>query len=131
MRSLRRYENEVSLPEQKLDLVNASVLHEFCEVTCECRDTIVDAGFVTDAMISGKVIRDLAVIPGNVNILLVIPDERLVFLRVFQIFRLGRPVGLGVPTLIWRRSLRREHPVLDYQAVPKFEYVEEDALVQQ
>ena len=52
MRSLGSYKNEVSLSQHEFDLIDASMFDEFCEVTFECRDSIADAGFVADAMIS-------------------------------------------------------------------------------
>jgi hypothetical protein len=67
MRSLGGYKHEVSLSEDELDLVDASVLNQFFQVTLEVLDSIADARFVSDAMISGKVLRDLFVIPRDVN----------------------------------------------------------------
>jgi len=42
------------------------------------RDTIENTGFVADAMISVKVVRNFTVIPRDMNGLVVIPDERLI-----------------------------------------------------
>jgi hypothetical protein len=52
MRSLGSYKNEVSLSQHEFDPVDASVFNEFCQVTFERSDSIVDARFVADAMIS-------------------------------------------------------------------------------
>ena len=53
--------SEVSLPKHELDLIDASVSGEFCQVTFGSRDSVADPGFVADTMISGKVLRDLTV----------------------------------------------------------------------
>ena len=81
-------------------------------------------------MISGKVLRDLTVIPRDVNCLVVFPDNRLVLLCVLREFCLSWPVGLSVPALIWRSLFCRKDPVLDYQTVLKSEEVEEDVLTE-
>src|SRR5450432_2557459 len=125
MRSLGSYKNKVSLSKHELDLVYASILSQFFQVVFECRDSIADAGFVSDAMISGKVLRDLFVIPCDVNGLVVFPDNRLVLFRVLREFCFGWPVGLSVPALIGRSPFCGKGPVLDYQIVLKSEDVEE------
>ena len=83
MRSLGSYKNEVSLSQHELDLIYASVFRELFQVTFECWDSIADAGFVADAMISRKVLRGFTVVSRDVNGLVVLPDNRLVFLFVF------------------------------------------------
>src|SRR6202453_1823638 len=125
MRSFGSYENEVPLSQHKLDLVYASVFREFFEVTFECRDSIHDTGFVPDAMISVKVVRDFTVIPRDMNRLVVFPDNRLALLCVRRECCLRGPVGLSVSALIGRSVHGGESPVLDNQAVLKPENVEE------
>ena len=61
-RSRSSYENEVSLSQQELYLVYASVLHEYSQVMNERPDSIADPRLVADAIISGKVLQDLAVV---------------------------------------------------------------------
>jgi len=63
MRAFGSYKNEVSPSQHKLDLVYASVFREFFEVTLECRNSIDNTGFVADAIISVKVMRNFTVIP--------------------------------------------------------------------
>ena len=104
MRSLGGYKSEVSLPKHELDLIDASVSGEFCQVTFESRDSVADPGFVADTMISGKILRDLTVNSGDVNGLVVFPENRLVLLCVLREFCFSRPVGLSVPALIGRSS---------------------------
>jgi len=81
MRSPRSDENEVSLSQYKPDFVDGSVFRDYFEVTQECRKSIADAGFMAD-LIRSNVMRDLAVVSGDVNGLVVFPDNRLVFLCV-------------------------------------------------
>src|ERR1700677_105073 len=104
MRSFGSYENEVSLSQHKLDLVYASVFREFFEVTFECCDSIANAGFVADAMISSKVVRNFTVIPRDMNGLVVFPDDRLVLVGVHRELCLSWAVSLGVPALIGRST---------------------------
>jgi hypothetical protein len=68
------------------------------------------------------------VIPGDMNGLVVFPDNRLVLFSVLREFCLSWPVGLSVPALIGRSPFGGKDPVLDYQTVLKSEEVEEDAL---
>ena len=82
MRTFGSYENEVPLCQQELDLIDASVLNQCFQITLECRDSIPDAGLVTDATISRKVLRDFTVISRDVNSLVVAPDDRLVLLCI-------------------------------------------------
>src|SRR6202167_4106159 len=126
MRSLGSYKHEVSLSEHELDLVDASVLNEFFQVTFEVLDSIADAWLVADAMISRKILRDFTVIARDVNGLVVFPDNRLVLLCVRRECCLSGSVGLSVSALIGRSVHGGESPVLDNQAVLKPENVEED-----
>ena len=75
VRTLSGYENEISLSEQELDLVDASVFNEFFQVTSEVIDSIANAGLMADAMISRKILRYLVVISCDVNGLVVFTDE--------------------------------------------------------
>src|ERR1700691_5716620 len=61
-RSHRSYENEVSLSQQELYLVYASVLHQYSQVMNERPDSIADPRVVADAIVSVKVLQDLAVV---------------------------------------------------------------------
>ena len=63
-------------------------------------------------MIFRDTVRDLAVVAANVNRLVVVPDERLVLLRVFGALRFGWPINLGMPALIGRSGVLLENPVL-------------------
>ena len=126
MRSLGSYKNEVSLPKHELDLIYASILCEFFQVTFERRDSIADAGFVADALISRKVLRDFFVIPSDVNGLVVFPDNRFILFRVLREFCLSWPIGLSVPALVGWGVRGGEGPMLDDQAVLEPEDVEED-----
>ena len=81
MRSLGSYEDEISLSEQELDLIDGSVLRELFEITFKSREPVADAGLVAD-LICSNVMRDLAVVSSDVNGLVVLPDNRLVLLCV-------------------------------------------------
>jgi hypothetical protein len=81
------------------------VFDEFFQVSFECRDSIADTGFVADAMIARKVLRDFAVISRDVNGLVVFLDNRLVLLCVLRQCCLSGPVGLSMPTFIGRCPL--------------------------
>jgi hypothetical protein len=81
MRSLGSYEDEISLPEQKLDLIDGSVLRDLFEITLKRRESVADTGLVAD-LICSYVMRDLAVVSSDVNGLVVLPDNRLVLLCV-------------------------------------------------
>ena len=126
MRSLGSYKHEVSLSEHELDLVDASVLDEFFQVTFEVLDSIADAWLVADAMISRKILRDFTVIARDVNSLVVFPDNRLVLLCVRRECCLSGSVGLSVSALIGRTVHGGESPVLDNQAVLEPKNIEED-----
>jgi hypothetical protein len=54
--------NTKSLSQQEVYLVYASVLHEYSQVMNECPDSIAEPRLVADAIISGKVLQDLAVV---------------------------------------------------------------------
>jgi hypothetical protein len=82
MRSLGSYKNKVFLSQHEFDLVDASVFNKFFEVAFEIRDSIADARFVADAAISGKVLWNFTVIPGDMNGFVVFPNNRLVLVCV-------------------------------------------------
>ena len=64
---------------------------------------------MADAGVRG-VLRDLSVISGKMDGLVVLPDDRFALFRIRVRLRLRWSVGLSVAALIWRRSLRRENP---------------------
>jgi len=61
-RSHDSYENKISLSQQEDYLVDASVLHEYSQVMEERRDSIADTRLVANAIISGKILQDPAVV---------------------------------------------------------------------
>ena len=75
MRSHGSYENEVSLSEYELDVIDASVFNEFFQVTFEVLDSIADAGLMADAMISRKILRDFTVIARDVDGFVIFMDD--------------------------------------------------------
>ena len=105
MRAFGSYKNEVFLSQHEFDLVDASALNKFFQVTSEIRHSIADARLVANALISSKVIRDSTVIPSDMNGLVIFPDERFVLVGVLRQLCLIWPVGLRVPALIGRSTL--------------------------
>ena len=51
---LGRYEHEVALSDQQLNLINSSVLDESVQVAQEVGYSVANTRFLTDAVISGK-----------------------------------------------------------------------------
>jgi hypothetical protein len=118
--------HKVTLPKQELDFIDSPVMHEDFYIMQKLCHTIADSGFVPDHKIPGKELLASTVVPTEVKGLVVLAHQRFIFLRVLQVPRLCRSVGLAVPAQVRWSVHGREGPVLYDQAVLKPEDVEED-----
>ena len=131
MRSLGGDENKVALAQHELDLVDGPVALDCFQVAQERGESVADAEFVADG-VCRNVLRNFAVVSRDVHGLVVVPNDRFVFLCVREIFGLGRTVRLGVATFVRsRRRLFGEDPLLDDQAFFHFENLEENFFAEQ
>jgi hypothetical protein len=105
-------EHQVSLSQQQLDLIDGPVLHQHLDVVQKLFDTIANARLKSDHKISREESLTLAMIPGEMERLIVVAQKGLVLLRFFQVLRLGRPIHLSVSAFVGRSIRCGKHLVL-------------------
>ena len=128
MSSLGGDKDEVTLSQQKPDLVDRSMLHQHPYILQELRNAVLHAGFVPYHDVAGKVLVGDTVVPGDMKGLVVLAHERFVCLRFLQMLGLYRPVELCVPALIWTESPQPRKPSAPRSGRPQTNHVEEDVL---